>query len=139
MNIKRYIGRLRRQERAAALVEFGLVLPFLIGMMCLIIDFGLALHTLNNLTSAVREGARFAAVKRPMPGADDADVIARVRHYMNIPVELIDVETTTHLGVINVKVTVTGLTYTPVTPVAPLFGYESISFTRSAIYRYEFQ
>jgi hypothetical protein len=29
--------------------------------------------------------------------------------------------------------------YTPVTPLAPLFGMGTLNFTRSAMYRYEFQ
>src|ERR1044072_475264 len=51
-----------RSERGAALVEFALVVPLLMMMMCAAIDFGLAVYTLNNLTAAVREGGRYAAV-----------------------------------------------------------------------------
>ena len=45
-----------KSERGAALVEFALVVPFLMIMMCATIDFGLCVWTLNNLTTAVREG-----------------------------------------------------------------------------------
>ena len=66
-NMRRIIRRVRgiRSERGAALVEFALVVPFLMMMMCATIDFGLAVYTLNNLTAAVREGGRFAAVVEP--------------------------------------------------------------------------
>src|SRR3954462_108058 len=64
MRMRRMMRRLRglRNERGAALVEFALVVPILMMMMCATIDFGLAVYTLNNLTAAVREGGRYAAV-----------------------------------------------------------------------------
>src|SRR5688500_18641272 len=63
MRIRRRFRGLRgiRSERGAALVEFALVVPLLMIMMCATIDFGLAVYTLNNLTAAVREGGRYAA------------------------------------------------------------------------------
>src|SRR3954447_26800100 len=62
--MNRMLRRLRamRSERGAALVELALVVPILMMMMCATIDFGLAVYTLNNLTAAVREGGRYAAV-----------------------------------------------------------------------------
>src|SRR5215217_3218770 len=63
MKIRRRFRGLKgmRSERGAALVEFALVVPLLMLMMCATIDFGLAVYTLNNLTAAVREGGRYAA------------------------------------------------------------------------------
>jgi Flp pilus assembly protein TadG len=46
-----------RNEGAAA-VEFGLLLPLLIAMISAIIDYGYIFFIQNNLTNAVREGAR---------------------------------------------------------------------------------
>src|SRR4029079_1660321 len=62
--MRRIIRRVRgiRSERGAALVEFALVVPLLMLMMCATIDFGLAVYTLNNLTAAAREGGRYGAV-----------------------------------------------------------------------------
>src|SRR6476660_9709391 len=62
-NMRRIIRRMRgiRSERGAALVEFALVVPMLMLMMCATIDFGLTVYTLNNLTAAVREGGRYGA------------------------------------------------------------------------------
>jgi Flp pilus assembly protein TadG len=141
----RLIVRLRSEERGAALVEFALVVPLLMAMMCVIIDFGLALHTLNNLTSALREGARYGAVLRPEPVANDTRIRDRVTSYMSsygrgtLASSAVTVAVETVGSVKNVRVTVANYTYTPVTPLAPLFGMGTVNFTRSAIYRYEFQ
>ena len=146
MRTARIIRRLRSDERGAALVEFALVVPLLMAMMCVIIDFGLGLHTLNNLTSAIREGARYGAVL-PLPGptANDARVQNRVVSYMSsyggntLAPGSVTVALESVGGVSNVRVTVSNFTYTPVTPLARLFGMGALTFTRSAIYRYEFQ
>lgn len=51
----------RRSERGAELVEFALVLPFML-LCCLgVIEFGRAYYTYNILAKAVRDGARFAS------------------------------------------------------------------------------
>jgi Flp pilus assembly protein TadG len=137
--------RLQSEERGAALVEFALVVPLLMVMMCAIIDFGLALHRLNNLNSAVREGARFGAVRQNLTPAIDS-VRTRVQDYWRsigsdtLPRALITVaETTDVSGLRSVVVRVTGYEYRPVTPLAPLFGMGTLRFTRTAIYRQEFQ
>lgn len=146
MRLRRFAGRIRSEERGAALVEFALVVPLLMAMMCVIIDFGLALHTLNNLTSALREGARYGAVLRdPEPAANDTRIRDRVSAYMSnygsntLAPSAVTVVLETVGTVKNVRVTVSNYTYMPVTPLAPLFGMGTLSFTRSAIYRYEFQ
>jgi Flp pilus assembly protein TadG len=58
---------LRRNERGAAIVEFALVVPLLLLLLWGIVDIGRAFYTLNNLASAVREGARTAAVMATDP------------------------------------------------------------------------
>ena len=145
MRLRRFAGRIRSEERGAALVEFALVVPLLMAMMCVIIDFGLALHTLNNLTSALREGARFGAVKNPEPAPNDTSIQNRVVRYMSsyggntLAPGAVTVAVETVGTVKNVRVTVNGFVYRPVTPLAPLFGMGTLTFTRSAVYRYEFQ
>jgi Flp pilus assembly protein TadG len=52
----------KRGERGAAAVEFALVAPLLVLLICGIIDLGRAYATLNQLAAAAREGARLAAV-----------------------------------------------------------------------------
>ena len=59
----RRVARFARGERGAALVEFAIVLPILLMIVFGIVDFARAFYTQNNLTSAVREGARWASVQ----------------------------------------------------------------------------
>ena len=149
MLVRRFIRRLRSEERGAALVEFALVVPLLMAMMCVIIDFGLALFTLNNITSAVREGARWGAVRRDVTIVAVQDSIkTRVVSYMStfagravVPDSISVTQVTDPAGgtTRNVRVELRNYVYAPVTPLAPLFGMGTLRFTRSATYRLEFQ
>jgi Flp pilus assembly protein TadG len=65
--MKRVRQLLRRNEKGAAIVEFALVVPLLLLLLWGIVDIGRAFYTLNNLASAVREGARSAAVMATDP------------------------------------------------------------------------
>ena len=51
-----------RRERGTALIEFALVLPLLIVLTLLVVDFGRAFYVKNLLEQAAREGARRLAV-----------------------------------------------------------------------------
>ena len=148
MLVKRFIRRLRSEERGAALVEFALVVPLLMAMLCVIIDFGLALYTLNNVTSAVREGARFGAVRATVTAAAADSIRDRVISYMSTyggravvrdsigVTEVVDPAGST---VRNVRVELRNYEYRLMTPLAPLVGLRTLKFTRAAIYRLEFQ
>jgi Flp pilus assembly protein TadG len=52
----------RRRERGQALLEFALIVPFLLVLILVIIDFGFAMDRRLVLQHAVREGARYAAL-----------------------------------------------------------------------------
>jgi len=57
------------RERGQALIEFALVLPFLLILVLGMLDLGKAMHYRNDLTHLANEAARFAAVdKNPGPG-----------------------------------------------------------------------
>lgn len=56
------VRRLRCGEGAQSLAEFALILPFFLILVFGIIDFGMGLRAYISLTSATREGARYAAV-----------------------------------------------------------------------------
>ena len=135
-----------RSERAAAIVELALVVPFLMFIMCATIDFGLAVYTLNNLTAAVREGGRFAAVMDVAPAADDNGVIDRVYNYIgnvgNTGLTPVQVKAKIHNSIPdplngNIAVWIDGYPYKPFTPLAPLFGLGTITLNRRAFFRWE--
>jgi Flp pilus assembly protein TadG len=66
----------RRPERGTALIEFALVLPFLICLTFAVVDLSRAFYIKNVLYQAAREGVRTAVVTT---GADADVVEARVR------------------------------------------------------------
>ncbi len=51
-----------KNEKGQAMVEFALVLPILLLVVCGIIDFGWLIFNQLSLDNACREGARYAAV-----------------------------------------------------------------------------
>jgi Flp pilus assembly protein TadG len=53
----------RRDARGAAAVEFALVLPLLLLLVCGIVDFGRMLNIQITLSAAAREGSRWAALR----------------------------------------------------------------------------
>lgn len=75
-----------QRERGAALIEFALVIPFLILLSFAVVDLGRAFFVKNVLYQAAREGVRTAAV---MTGADGSTVDTRVRQVAaaaNVPI-----------------------------------------------------
>lgn len=134
-----------KSERGAALVEFALVVPFLMLIMCATIDFGLAVYTLNNLTAAVREGGRFASTRIPPPGANDIAVQDRVYFYISnmnnnglTPAQVRAKISNTAMGADgNITVSITAYPYKPFTPLAPLLNLGVINLNRTAIFRSE--
>jgi Flp pilus assembly protein TadG len=134
-----------RSDRAAALVEFALVVPFLMLIMCATIDFGMAVYTLNNLTAAVREGGRYAAVMDIPPTADKDSVRDRVYAYIvnlnSNGLTTAQVKAKIHNsapdGLGNITVWIDAFPYKPFTPLAPLLGLSTINLNRRAIFRYE--
>jgi Flp pilus assembly protein TadG len=67
----------RGGEAGAAAVEFALVAPLLVLLVCGIVDLGRAYATLNQLAASAREGARLAAV---LPDPESSSDRARVRN-----------------------------------------------------------
>jgi Flp pilus assembly protein TadG len=138
-----------RSERGAALVEFALVVPLLMLMMCATIDFGLAVYTLNNLTAAAREGGRYAATLDDKRWADNtatgAQSLARDRVYkyivgMNNGLDSNQTKAKISVakdgaGIITVQIT--AYPYKPVTPLSTLLGLATVSLNRRAIFRWE--
>jgi Flp pilus assembly protein TadG len=51
-----------RSEKGQAMVEFALVLPLLLALLCGIVDFGWLYYNQITLNNAAREGARYAVI-----------------------------------------------------------------------------
>src|ERR671915_133964 len=60
----------RSGETGAVMVEFALILPLVLILFLLIIDFGRAMNYWIDETHLASEGARFAAVDRTPDGSD---------------------------------------------------------------------
>ena len=134
--------KLLRDDRAAAAVEFAIIAPLLLVLVFGIIDFGRALFTLNNLTSAVREGARYAAV-RANPGADVALIQARVNSYLataniggTVPTATVTLNSVGG-SLESITVSIVDYTFDPITPIAELVGLGTISMSPAAEFRWE--
>ena len=68
-------------ESGAAIVEFALVLPFLVLFFVLMLDFGRAFNYWINTTHLAAEGARLAAVDRVPAGSTSLQTYIRSRGF----------------------------------------------------------
>src|SRR5690242_11483931 len=135
-----------RSSDAAAMVEFAIVLPIILLVVFASIDFGRALYTVNNLTAAVREGARLASVQispdPPTAGSKSA-VSTAVKSYVlafggNARAPTVNDTFTGALpNLQSITVQMTNYPSTPFTPLANVFGLGSITFSPSATFRWE--
>lgn len=142
------LRRLARDEHGAVLVEFGIIFPLLMLIFCALIDFGLAVFTLNGMTAAVREGGRLAAVlATPVAVDNDTRVQQRVADAFNgliitgDPIEPADVQvvaaTQANGGTVRVTIPSSAYAYVPITPLANLMGLSTIPMGRSAVFHSE--
>lgn len=128
-----------RSERAAAAVEFALVMPILFILVFGIVDMGRLLFTANSLTSAVRDGARFAAVQT----ADDPALVrAHMRPILNASIrfpEVTDAQILATWSAANRTTTVQidQYPFNTITPFANLVGLATIELSPSATFRWE--
>lgn len=140
MMIESRIRRFRRDDGAAA-VEFALVLPLLLILVFGIIDFGRLMYTANTLTSAVREGARFASVQEVL---DFSAVQDHMQPYMSVglggtPLDASAITMTDGVDVSGVHNVTIGAVYdfNAITPFANLVGMGSITLSPEATFRWE--
>src|SRR6476469_10201713 len=129
-----------KSERGAALVEFALVVPFLMMIMCATIDFGLAVYQLANLQAAVREGGRFAAARFPYAGANDTTVkmvvynyISGVNNGMSAQAKYGAIFNTIPDPKGNITVSIKNFAFKPMTPLASLLGLSTINMNRASV------
>ncbi len=76
---KRLSSKKNRREDGQAMVEFALILPIFLLILCGIIDFGWLFYNQLSLNNACREGARYAVVNT----AEDANTQAIINHIEN--------------------------------------------------------
>ena len=138
------ITRFRRDDRGAAAVEFALVLPILVVLVFGIVDFGRALFAYNYLTSAVREGGRFAAVQNS--ASAQAAVQTRMVDYLAqlntlalpaVPAAKITSVPDNLANPRYITVTITDYELAPITPIPALLGISTFRFSPSAVFRWE--
>ena len=98
--------RVRDGQRGTALIEFALILPFMLVVTMVVVDLSRAFYMKSMLTSAARDGARLATtLGNPLtganPAADNQSVIDRVNQVLT-PVTAVAA-----VGLDNVSTTVT--------------------------------
>ena len=125
-------------------MEFALVSMILLMLILGMIDFGRALYTKDNLTSAAREGGRFAAVD-PDPGSRVAAIKDTVIKHMSpfggaaltasqITITFTPSSTPSLLQSVTVSIS---YPFEPITPIAGLIGLDPLTLKASAQFKYE--
>jgi Flp pilus assembly protein TadG len=140
--VARSSQRFADDRRAAAMVEFAIVLPILLMFIFASIDFGRAYFLYNNLANAAREGARLGAVQFPDPRTSVAVVQARVRERIatfggtaNANDATVNVTFTPNVGVVQtITVQVQNFPFSAITPLPQL---QNITITTQAAFRHE--
>lgn len=121
-------------------MEFAIAVPLLLFVLWCMVDFSRAYYTSNSLATAVREGARFAAVQKdPTAATSQIDSVVR-RAFVplggdsitNSKIVITDSSTTGGY----VAVTVSNYNWVKVTPLT-LFTGGQILMTRRAQFRWE--
>lgn len=138
----RWARRWARDERGTAVIEFAIIVPVLMVLVLAIIDFGRMMAVSGSLAAAVRDGARYAATSaNPSDPTQQSNVKARVIGSFQafggtaLTTSNITVSQDITNGVVTVAVS--GYTYTPLTPVMRMIGAGTLTFTRSATFRWE--
>ncbi len=86
---------LQRREDGQAMLEFALILPIFLLILCGIIDFGWLFYNQLALNNICREGARYAVVNTAEDHSTD-DILRHIDNY---------IESTYVLGDVDVSVT----------------------------------
>ena len=139
----RRVRQFGRERRAAAMVEFAIVAPVLFLLVFGLLDAGRFFLEYHHLANAVREGARVGAVL-PMSTAAErtASIQAITQHVIsNVGLRTMNAQwiTVSEVGTVpakRVRVTISGVPFTPVTP---FFTRRTTLPTIAAEYRHEFQ
>ena len=140
--LHRWAQSIARDERGAAVVEFAIVVPILMLLVLGIIDFGRMLAVSGGLAAAVRDGTRAAAVaSNPSDATQQTSIKNRVitsfQPLGGAALQASNIAVSSDATAGTVTVTVTGYIYQPLTPVFRMVGAGTLSFTRTATFRWE--
>lgn len=128
-----------KSERGQAMVEFALVLPLLILLLCGILDFGWIFYNDIMVSNAAREAARYSAIHVYDDGSfSSADVSAAKNAALASSAALPDTLTAT-VTVANGSVTVTVKSPTAVLTgiTSTIFGGKTVDLTGTSTMRIE--
>jgi Flp pilus assembly protein TadG len=115
---------MKPRQRGATAIEFALVIPIFFTFFLGILDFSRLLFTWNAANEASRAGARYAVVCGTT-GGDNAPVLARMQALLpditaiDVAWDPLNCDPTTCVGV---TVSVTGLNFQWISPIAGLAG-----------------
>lgn len=134
-----------KSEKGQAMVEFALILPILILLLCGIIDFGWLYSNKISATNAAREAARYSAIHiyDESTNNDQLDaynvVVDSNSEYSNwldtVVLETVDVDGDGVIDSVNIIVTADVPLLTGVT--STILGKSSITITASSIMKIE--
>ncbi len=79
-----------KSEKGQAMLEFALILPILLILVCGIIDFGWIFYNQSELNNCAREGARYAIVN----AGEDDDIEDRVNNVASSSIKPITITIT---------------------------------------------
>ena len=126
--MKRSVRSRRRGDQGSAAVEFALVLPFLLLLLCGIIDFGRAYNARNTLSHAARESVRVWAL------GGTAEETTRAANDAAVGLTITQVSPTGCTFGDSTTVTVTA-SFTFITPIIANFAPGLSSFTTRGVMR----
>lgn len=125
-------------ERGSVAVEFALIAPIFFLVLFGMIDFSRVYYTVNNLTAAVREGARYAS-SMDDPLARQADVRAVVRSFaLSFGQDsVLDSQISVGFDGQRVSVGINNFPFEFLTPLPGLVGFSAVTLTRTADMKWE--
>ncbi|MFN8580495.1 MAG: TadE/TadG family type IV pilus assembly protein [Gemmatimonadaceae bacterium] len=127
----------RDGDRAAAIIEFALVIPIFMIIVLGIISFSRAYQRLNTLSTSLREGARLAAtIPTPYTATDVTTIRTKVRTFSTAYGFPIDT-TRVNVAAGTNDVTVSTTNYPLFSGLSFLGNLQSITVSRSAVFRLE--
>jgi Flp pilus assembly protein TadG len=126
-------------ERGSAAIEFALVAPLLFVIVFAIIDFSRAYYTLNDLTAAVREGARYASsLDDPVVRQDEVREVVRNFALSFAGDTVLDTQIEVNFATEGqIRVAITDYPFEFLTPLPALLGLSDVNITRQAIMKWE--